>query len=172
MSLKELREKLTNENARGLIITALDEVDWLYNFYGNNVFYGPVVHALAFVTSNSVFFNVNQRKIASKVSSSMIKNRIEVQSIWLDALIAMTGMDHGETSVFNERLLQIIGALLTIKEYVHLVDRSFDHRASDTAISYCHAILNTFFNEKYPKTHEGMNLTSMTTRDLIAKKKA
>ncbi|XVF17852.1 hypothetical protein REPUB_Repub10bG0160600 [Reevesia pubescens] len=77
--LKDLREKLVNEKACGIIITALDEVAWLYNIRGSDVSYCPVVHAFAIVTLNSAFLYVDKRKVSSKVSSSMQENRIEVR---------------------------------------------------------------------------------------------
>ncbi|KAK8663940.1 hypothetical protein V6N13_083745 [Hibiscus sabdariffa] len=77
--LKDLREKLPKENSSGLIITALDEVAWLYNIRGSDVSYCPVVHAFAIVTLNSAFFYVDKRKVSSKVSSSLQENGIEVR---------------------------------------------------------------------------------------------
>ncbi|KAA3479646.1 putative Xaa-Pro aminopeptidase P isoform X4 [Gossypium australe] len=77
--LKDLREKLAIEKARGIIITALDEVAWLYNIRGSDVSYCPVVHAFAIVTLNSAFLYVDKRKVSSKVSSSIQENGIEVR---------------------------------------------------------------------------------------------
>ncbi|PPE02173.1 hypothetical protein GOBAR_DD00771 [Gossypium barbadense] len=77
--LKALREKLSSEKARGIIITALDEVAWLYNIRGSDVSYSPVVHAFAIVTLNSAFLYVDKRKVSSKVSSSLQANGIEVR---------------------------------------------------------------------------------------------
>ncbi|MBA0688343.1 hypothetical protein Goari_006141, partial [Gossypium aridum] len=77
--LKALREKLSSERARGIIITALDEVAWLYNIRGSDVSYSPVVHAFAIVTLNSAFLYVDKRKVSSKVSSSLQANGIEVR---------------------------------------------------------------------------------------------
>ncbi|KAK6258387.1 hypothetical protein SCA6_012861 [Theobroma cacao] len=77
--LKNLREKLGNEKARGIIITALDEVAWLYNIRGTDVSYCPVVHAFAIVTLNSAFLYVDKRKVSTKVSSFMQENGIEVR---------------------------------------------------------------------------------------------
>ncbi|MBA0870060.1 hypothetical protein Goshw_007347 [Gossypium schwendimanii] len=77
--LKDLREKLAIERARGIIITALDEVAWLYNIRGSDVSYCPVVHAFAIVTLNSAFLYVDKRKVSSKVSSSIQENGIEVR---------------------------------------------------------------------------------------------
>ncbi|KAK9013006.1 hypothetical protein V6N11_041030 [Hibiscus sabdariffa] len=69
--LKDLRVKLANEKARGIIITALDEVAWLYNIRGSDVSYSPVVHAFAIVTLNSAFLYVDKRKVSSKLDQAM-----------------------------------------------------------------------------------------------------
>ncbi|XVF61997.1 hypothetical protein PTKIN_Ptkin08bG0181000 [Pterospermum kingtungense] len=60
--LKDLREKLANEKSCGIVITALDEVSWLYNIRGSDVSYCPFVHAFAIVTLNSAFFYADKRK--------------------------------------------------------------------------------------------------------------
>ncbi|KAL7256309.1 hypothetical protein ACSBR1_010269 [Camellia fascicularis] len=77
--LKDLREKLKQEEARAIIITTLDEVAWLYNVRGNDVSYCPVVHAFAIVTSLSAFFYVDERKLSSEVNSYLKQNGIEVR---------------------------------------------------------------------------------------------
>ncbi|KAJ0040692.1 hypothetical protein Pint_28233 [Pistacia integerrima] len=66
--LKDLREKLVHEKARGIIITALDEVAWLYNIRGSDISYCPVVQAFAIVTTNSAFLYVDNKKVSSEVS--------------------------------------------------------------------------------------------------------
>ncbi|XP_057499938.1 aminopeptidase P1-like [Actinidia eriantha] len=58
--LKNLREKLKEEEARAIIITTLDEVAWLYNVRGTDVSYCPVVHAFAIITSSLAFFSSYQ----------------------------------------------------------------------------------------------------------------
>ncbi|KAL3723864.1 hypothetical protein ACJRO7_035954 [Eucalyptus globulus] len=77
--LNDLRERLTQEKARGIIITTLDEVAWLYNIRGSDVSYCPVVHAFAIVTPTSAFFYVDQRKLSSEVSGYLKENGIEVR---------------------------------------------------------------------------------------------
>ncbi|KAJ9177150.1 hypothetical protein P3X46_012396 [Hevea brasiliensis] len=77
--LKDLREKLKNEKAYGIIITTLDEVAWLCNIRGNDVSYCPVVHAFAIVTSNSAFLYVDKRKVSSEVNSYIKENGIELR---------------------------------------------------------------------------------------------
>ncbi|KAL3525421.1 hypothetical protein ACH5RR_013793 [Cinchona calisaya] len=77
--LKDLREKLVQEKARGILITTLDEVAWLYNIRGTDVSYCPVVHAFAVVTLNSAFFYVDRRKLSSEVNIHMKENGIELR---------------------------------------------------------------------------------------------
>ncbi|XP_039114032.1 aminopeptidase P1 [Dioscorea cayenensis subsp. rotundata] len=77
--LVNVREKLTREKAYGIIITALDEVAWLYNIRGNDVDYNPVVHAFAIVTIESAFFYVDKRKVSSEVHNHMVQNGIEIK---------------------------------------------------------------------------------------------
>ncbi|KAG1342114.1 Aminopeptidase P1 [Cocos nucifera] len=77
--LKDLRKKLKVEKANAIIITALDEVAWLYNVRGNDVAYNPVVHAYAIVTSESAFFYVDKRKMSSEVFCFMDENGIEIR---------------------------------------------------------------------------------------------
>ncbi|KAG5621144.1 hypothetical protein H5410_006362 [Solanum commersonii] len=77
--LKDLRAKLVQEKARAMIITALDEVAWLYNVRGTDVSYSPVVHAFAIVTLNSAFLYVDKRKLSSEANSYMKENGIFVR---------------------------------------------------------------------------------------------
>ncbi|KAI4327561.1 hypothetical protein L6164_020006 [Bauhinia variegata] len=77
--LRDLRKRLQQEKARGIIVTALDEVAWLYNIRGSDVAYNPVVHAFAIVTSNSAFFYVDKRKVSAEVKSHLDENGIEVR---------------------------------------------------------------------------------------------
>ncbi|KAK7406647.1 hypothetical protein VNO78_08276 [Psophocarpus tetragonolobus] len=77
--LKDLRKKLAQEQARGIIFTALDEVAWLYNIRGSDVAYCPVVHAFAIVTSNSAFIYVDKRKVSVEVQAHLLENGIEIR---------------------------------------------------------------------------------------------
>lgn len=84
--LQDLREKLTQEKANSIVVTALDEVAWLYNIRGSDVSYCPVVHAFAIVTSGAAFLYVDQQKVSPEVHSYMKENKIEVRSY--DAVIS------------------------------------------------------------------------------------
>ncbi|XP_057959213.1 aminopeptidase P1 [Malania oleifera] len=92
--LKDLREKLIQEKACSIIITALDEVAWLYNVRGDDVPYSPVVHAFAIVTSDLAFFYVDKRKLSLEVSSYMKGNGVEVRdydAVCSDVILLASG---------------------------------------------------------------------------------
>ncbi|EEE66177.1 aminopeptidase P1 [Oryza sativa Japonica Group] len=109
--LKELREKLQHEKARGIIIAALDEVAWLYNIRGNDVHYSPVVHSYSIVTLHSAFFYVDKRKVSVEVQNYMTENGIDIKDynmVQSDASLlasgqlkgsAVNGSSHGENDM-------------------------------------------------------------------------
>ncbi|KAH9314181.1 hypothetical protein KI387_022808, partial [Taxus chinensis] len=78
--LDDLREKLDQEKAEAIILTALDEVAWLYNIRGSDVAYNPVVHAFAIVTKFSAFVYVDKRKVTSEVEKYLTENAIEIRN--------------------------------------------------------------------------------------------
>ncbi|BAU00122.1 hypothetical protein VIGAN_10168900 [Vigna angularis var. angularis] len=77
--LKDLRKRLLQEQARGIIFTALDEVAWLYNIRGSDVAYCPVVHAFAIMTANSAFIYVDKQKVSVEVQAHLVENEIEIR---------------------------------------------------------------------------------------------
>ncbi|MCO5558378.1 hypothetical protein L7F22_011960 [Adiantum nelumboides] len=65
--LAELRAKLSENKAKALVITALDEVAWLYNLRGRDVSYNPVVHSYAVVTTDEAYLYVDGCKLTPEV---------------------------------------------------------------------------------------------------------
>ncbi|XP_074309094.1 aminopeptidase P1 [Silene latifolia] len=77
--LQDLRDRLRQEKAHSIVLTALDEVAWLYNVRGGDVSYCPVVHAFAVVTTGAAFFYVDQKKVSPEVHLYLKDNKIEVR---------------------------------------------------------------------------------------------
>ncbi|XP_078442040.1 aminopeptidase P1 [Wolffia australiana] len=77
--IRNLRGRLSQEKAYAIVITALDEVAWLYNIRGNDVAYCPVVHAYAIVTADSSFLYVDQRKLPNEVVDHLTDNGITIR---------------------------------------------------------------------------------------------
>jgi len=102
---EDLRAKLKQEGARGLVIAALDEVcfrskkislflssaleciligglmqvAWLYNIRGTDVAYCPVVHAFAILTTDSAFLYVDKKKVSDEANSYFNGLGVEVR---------------------------------------------------------------------------------------------
>ncbi|XP_058777887.1 aminopeptidase P1 [Vicia villosa] len=100
--LQDLRKKFAQEHAQGLVVTALDEVAWLYNIRGNDVAYCPVAHAFAIVTSNSAFIYVDKQKVSNEVKTHLEENGIEIKEyteVSVDvALLATNELDSASTA--------------------------------------------------------------------------
>lgn len=54
--IDEVREKMSEKKAVGLVVTALDEIAWLLNLRGSDISYNPVFFAYVIVTTDSVMF--------------------------------------------------------------------------------------------------------------------
>ncbi|PKI64307.1 aminopeptidase P1-like [Punica granatum] len=92
--LNDLREKLIQERARGVVFTALDEVAWLYNIRGSDVSYCPVIQSFAIVTSNSAFLYVDKRKVSPEVNAYLKGSGIEVRDYaTVSTDVALLGSD-------------------------------------------------------------------------------
>jgi Xaa-Pro aminopeptidase len=82
--LDDFRGKLAQEKAKAIIITALDEVAWLYNIHGSDTTYNPVVQAYVIVTSSSAFCYVDKIEVTSEVEKYLCENGITIRNYRFD----------------------------------------------------------------------------------------
>lgn len=66
--VKEVREKLVKKKADVLVVTALDEIAWLFNLRGSDVDYNPVFFAYAMIRQDEVSLFIDVSKIDKAVS--------------------------------------------------------------------------------------------------------
>jgi Xaa-Pro aminopeptidase len=69
--LKRLRTELASRKAQGLLVSALDEVAWLFNLRGGDVDYNPVFYAFALVTDKQATIFVDPRKVTPDVRQAL-----------------------------------------------------------------------------------------------------
>ncbi|KAL2348478.1 hypothetical protein Fmac_002478 [Flemingia macrophylla] len=132
--LKDLRKKLAQEQARGIIFTALDEVAWLYNIRGSDVAYCPVVHAFAIVTSNSAFIYVDKRKVSVEVQTQLMENEIEIREYKdVSSDVTLLATDELDAKATNETDKSVNG------EHHRAQENSNDHIWVDPG-SCCYAL--------------------------------
>ena len=67
MKLTQLREKLTQHDVDAMIITALDEIAWLFNLRGNDIPYTPVFRAYAVVDMKKAILYLPPQKQTTNV---------------------------------------------------------------------------------------------------------
>lgn len=61
--LASVRNKMSEQNADVLVISALDELAWLYNIRGNDIKFNPLVMAYAVVTKTEALLFIDQQKL-------------------------------------------------------------------------------------------------------------
>lgn len=74
--LKDIRLLLKESNADGLIISALDEIMWLYNIRGGDVPFNPVSISYAVVTADMAYLFIDREKVPPAVEQYLSDNKI------------------------------------------------------------------------------------------------
>ncbi|KAK7009131.1 xaa-Pro aminopeptidase 1-like isoform X1 [Biomphalaria glabrata] len=69
--IKLVREKMSEENASALVVSALDELAWLFNMRGADVRFNPVFFAFAVVATDSVHLFINPQKLSPQIRSHL-----------------------------------------------------------------------------------------------------
>jgi len=65
--LAKLRHDLSDKKCSGIVLSALDDIAWLYNLRGNDVNYNPVFYSYAIVTMDSSTLFVDEAKCSAEV---------------------------------------------------------------------------------------------------------
>ncbi|XP_030841519.1 xaa-Pro aminopeptidase 1-like [Strongylocentrotus purpuratus] len=73
----QIRRKMAKVRVQNLILTALDEIAWLFNLRGSDIVYNPVFFAYAVLSQDSVHLFVDESKLEPGVHSH-INQGIEV----------------------------------------------------------------------------------------------
>jgi Xaa-Pro aminopeptidase len=77
--LSQVQEMMQKNLADVLILTALDDIAWLFNMRGYDVSYNPVVIAYAMIFRDHTILYINPDKITPEVSENLTKNKVEVK---------------------------------------------------------------------------------------------
>jgi Xaa-Pro aminopeptidase len=69
--IKKIQELLVKNDQYGLIISALDEIAWLFNLRGSDIAFNPVFLSYALVTPEKVYFYVDEKKVTSEIKTHL-----------------------------------------------------------------------------------------------------
>ncbi|TPX61278.1 hypothetical protein PhCBS80983_g01204 [Powellomyces hirtus] len=118
-----VREELSKKDTWGFVVTALDEIAWLFNLRGSDIIYNPVFFAYALITKDEAILYVDEAKVSSEVRDHLgsavtirpydaifadLKTRgaqAEQKKLWLDARcsLALQNALGGESLVSESR---------------------------------------------------------------------
>ena len=76
LKLSRLRETLDQHHADYLLLTALDEIAWLFNLRGNDIPYNPLAIAYALVARDQAHLFIKKAKITPPVAESLAADGI------------------------------------------------------------------------------------------------
>ena len=65
--LEEVRKSLSEKQCDSFIVSALDDVAWLYNLRGSDVTYNPVFYSFAIITKDSSVLYLDDNKISKDI---------------------------------------------------------------------------------------------------------
>ncbi|TPX58919.1 hypothetical protein SpCBS45565_g07872 [Spizellomyces sp. 'palustris'] len=71
VKIAALREQIEKKKTYGFIVTALDEIAWLFNLRGSDIAYNPVFFAYALVTRDEVLLYVDENKLTNEVKEHL-----------------------------------------------------------------------------------------------------
>lgn len=74
--LSAVREKMQEENADILLLTALDEIAWLLNLRGNDILYTPVFLAYMLICKDQAQLFVHEEILSDKIRESLLGSGI------------------------------------------------------------------------------------------------
>ena len=78
--LIRLREQIASNNANTMLITALDEIAWLFNIRGADIDYNPVNISFALVTPNKATLFIAEEKISDEVRNYLNKFDVNTEA--------------------------------------------------------------------------------------------
>lgn len=76
--LKIVREKIKEQHANVFILSALDDIAWLFNIRGKDVAYNPVTIAYGLVEEDKATLFVDKEKCTDKAQQHLEKNGIQI----------------------------------------------------------------------------------------------
>lgn len=77
--VNQLRKTIEAKRGLGFVVTALDEVAWLFNLRGTDIIYNPVFRSFAYVSATEVVLYVDSDKISKEVASHLKRSQVTVK---------------------------------------------------------------------------------------------
>ncbi len=77
--LSRVREEMNKKNAVNHVITALDDIAWLFNIRGRDVLYTPVVLSYALITLEDAILFIDENKLTTEMLNELSKENVKIR---------------------------------------------------------------------------------------------
>lgn len=77
--LSRVREEMNKKNVVNHVITALDDIAWLFNIRGRDVLYTPVVLSYALVTLEDAILFIDEDKLTTEMLNELSKENVKIK---------------------------------------------------------------------------------------------
>ena len=114
--IRQLREKLSILSAEFTIVTALDDLAWLFNLRGNDVMFNPVFTGYGLVSQSEIFLYVNLSKLTDDVKHELINDNITLKP-YDDIFIDLSKIE-GSACIDIKKTNQALFSLLSSKSKI------------------------------------------------------
>ncbi|CAO3695992.1 unnamed protein product [Rhizopus stolonifer] len=103
--LKELREHILEKKAYGTVVSALDEIAWLYNLRGSDIECNPVFFSYSVVTENEAILYIDLDKLTDSVKAHLQQSQVTVASYdsFFDSLLETKSKLNEKKLLVNNR---------------------------------------------------------------------
>jgi len=117
--LTELRVEMKNARANVFVMTALDDIAWLFNIRGNDVDYNPVTIAYALVEENKATLFIAPEKVTPETKQYLEKEGVSVLG-YLEIYKALNDIDTSKAVLIdgaklNQSLYEAIPSGCTVR---------------------------------------------------------
>ncbi|GBN28861.1 Xaa-Pro aminopeptidase ApepP [Araneus ventricosus] len=89
--VKKLREILNDNGANGTVVTALDEIAWLFNLRGNDIADTPLFKAYSFISTNQIRLYIRPLKLTPEVEKHLCPNLNNSECVKLEDYVYAFG---------------------------------------------------------------------------------
>lgn len=77
--LSRVREEMNKKNVVNHVITALDDIAWLFNIRGRDVLYTPVVLSYALITLEDAILFIDENKLITEMLNELSKENVKIR---------------------------------------------------------------------------------------------
>lgn len=79
LKLEAVREEMKKKDAAIHIITALDDIAWLFNIRGGDIAYNPVVLSYAVIDSENAYLFLDEKKLSAQIKAELQKSGVAIK---------------------------------------------------------------------------------------------